>query len=811
MAKPEPKRKNRHHEQPPNGSGSLETVTSLTSLAEFGHALNNTSSLEKVSDLTLDHLSVLTNCNFALLLLTEGDELSPQQIVRSGKGAAPSEADCLELGEWIGPRVISQSRSLYHPSDHVDASVLPKGCPQTAMESFAGLLLSSDGRDLGVLCLGWLKPDGLKPWQQYLAAAAGLVSAALRKAYLNIQLEYRLAELSLNEERFRTAFMISPDAVNLTRLEGGALVEVNQAFLDMSGYSREEVIGRTTLDLQLWADPQERERMTRELMQSGKVENLKAGFKLKDGRRATGVTSAKLIELQGDMYVLAFTRDITAQLAAEKALKESEEKFRQLVENMGEVLWLRTTDDPPRFLYLSPAFDKAWGISRKLVYQDTRELLNTLLPEDREGLARGMRSIEPTPEGQHHEFRIRRPDGSVRWMWSHRFPIMDKNGEVYRMAGLVQDVTERRLAEQALIESEGELAAVINSVDEIMLMLDERLSIVWANDVARRIFGEDLKGAKCYQICAARERPCQECMALQTLADGKPHEIETESLSSQGKPIKLWGRATAVAHPSGDQPKSVVVVYRDVTRKKALEAEAMRAGRLASIGELAAGVAHEINNPVNGIINCAEMLTHAGNSRLSPDELIGRIISEGERVATIVRSLLAFAHEDGETMGPVSLPAILESCLALIKAQLRKDGISLALDVPDNLPLIWGNSHQLQQVALNLMSNSHYALNQKHAGAHPDKELAISARQVREAENDLVRLVFRDKGAGLAPEILNKVFDPFFTTKPQGMGTGLGLSISHGIVKAHGGDLHLSSLPGEYTEAVVELPVHQRS
>jgi PAS domain S-box-containing protein len=811
LAKLEPKRKNHHADQERGSHSHLDAVEGLHALADFGRSLNKAANLEKVSSLTLEHLSNRTSCDLALLLLMEGDDLTLQHALQSGRGADHKEDDCIEFGEWLGQRVISQDRSIYYPSDHASTSGLPAGCPETDIQSFAGLPLSSDGHDLGVLCLGWLESGGPESWRDYLEAAAGLVSAAFRKAHLNIQLEYRLAELAMNEERFRTAFMISPDAVNLTKLEGGALVEVNQAFLDMSGYSREEVLGRSTLDLDLWADPKDRERLTHGLMQDGKVENLTGQFRLKDGRIATGITAAKLIELRGEMYVLGFTRDITAQLAAEKALKESEENFRQLAENMGEVLWLRTTDDPPRFLYLSPAFDKVWGISRKLVYQDSKELLNTLISEDREGMVRGMRSIERTPEGQHHEFRIRRPDGSIRWMWSRRFPIFNKKGEVYRMAGLAQDVTERRLAEQALIESEGKLAAVINSVDEVMLMLDESLTIVWANDIAHRIFGQDLKGAKCYRICMERDRPCSQCMALQTLADGQPHEIETESISIQGKPIKLWGRATAVGRHSRDQPKSVVVVYRDVTRKKSLEAETMRAGRLASIGELAAGVAHEINNPVNGIINCAEMLAHGENSRLSPDELIDRIISEGERVATIVRSLLSFAHEDGETMGPVSLPTILESCLALIQAQLKKDGIILALDVPSDLPLVWGNSHQLQQVALNLIANSRYALNQKHPGIHPDKELAISAHPVRGEEDELIRLIFRDKGAGLSPEVLNKVFDPFFTTKPQGMGTGLGLSISHGIVKSHDGDLSLASLPGQYTEAVVELPILKRS
>jgi PAS domain S-box-containing protein len=807
----QPKYHRQHAEQEMTDAKAPKSNAVFKTLVEFGQSLDQAVSIEEVSGLTSDHLVKVVGCDLAVLLPIEDGELRPQGNLQPSESPPEPELKNLMLGESIGKDVIGHGRSFFYSSEETNQSGLPSGCQETSLQSIAGILLSSDGRDLGVLIAAWLEMGGLDSWRPYLEVASELVSAALNKAHLKTELESRLAELGKSEERFRTAFMISPDAVNLTRLKDGALLEVNQAFLDLSGFSRDEVLGRSTFDLDLWLDPKDRDLMTLALTQDGRVENLTIQFKLKNGRIATGILSAKLIELDGEMYVLGFTRDITAQLEAERALKRSEENFRQLAESVGEVVWLRTAEDPPKYLYISPAFEEVWGISRKIIYNNGREMLKTILPEDREGVALAMKRNQRTPEGHHHEFRIKRPDGTIRWIWARRFPVADSRGEVYRWAGLAQDVTEKRLAAQALVESEGKLAAVINSVDEIMMMLDDSLRIVWSNDVARRTFGRELECTKCYEICMDQDQPCRPCIALQTLADGEPHEMETETLSAEGSLIKLWGKATAVGHNPGDQPKSVVVVYRDVTQKKALEAEAMRAGRLAYIGELAAGVAHEINNPINGIINCAEMLSQANGGKLSPDELASRIISEGERVATIVRSLLSFAHEGGEVMGPVSLPSILENCLTLIKAQFRKDGISLTLDLPDKLPMVWGNNHQLQQVALNLMANARYALNQKHRGGHPEKQLAISASHEPKTEGGLVRLVFRDNGTGLPPGIINKVFDPFFTTKPPGMGTGLGLSISHGIVTSHGGEIRLESQPGEYTEAVVELPAHQRS
>lgn len=784
---------------------------SFKALAEFGGLLNHAASLDEMAGLALNHLMQTAGCGLVMLHLMEGRDLRFHELKRSQACSGQSVDEALALGQSLGRHIIQAKLPFYAQPKNGSAHGLPPDCPVCGLEAIAGLPLLSNEGVLGTLAVGWLERRELETGAYYLEAVSGLLSAALRRIQLNDELERRLAELGRSEERFRTAFMISPDVVSLTRLSDMTMLEVNQAFLNMTGLSREEVLGRTTLELDLWADNQDRDRVTQALLTEGQVQNFTARFKLKDGRTASGIMSAKLIELEDENYVLAFTRDITAQLKAECALKESEENFRQMAENVGEVFWLRTADNPPRYLYISPAFEEVWGVSREILYRDGAELFRTVVPEDRDGLALLMESNQRTAEGQHHEFRIQRPDGSIRWIWARRAPIVDDSGKVYRVAGMAQDVTERRLAELALKESEANLAAVINAVDEIMLMLDESLTIVWANDVARNIYGQALEGAKCHQLCMGHDTPCQPCLAAQTLADGEPHELETESLAANGVRLNLWGRSAIAGRHPGGRPKSVVVVYRDVTQKLALEAEAMRTGRLASIGELAAGVAHEINNPINGIIACAELLAQGGSGRLSPDELADRIISEAERVATIIRSLLSFAREGGEALGPVDLGLVLDDCLALMEAQLKKDGIDLEINLSPDLPLVWGNAHQILQVALNLMSNARYALNQKHQGPHPQKQLLIKARPKTSAGKKIVSLMFRDLGVGLESGLGDKIFDPFFSTKPPGKGTGLGLSISHGIVSALGGKLSLESRQGEYTEAVVELPVHERS
>ncbi len=238
-------------------------------------------------------------------------------------------------------------------------------------------------------------------------------------------------------------------------------------------------------------------------------------------------------------------------------------------------------------------------------------------------------------------------------------------------------------------------------------------------------------------------------------------------------------------------------------------AEAMKATQLASIGELAAGVAHEINNPINGIINFAQILTDRSGDDPVRKEIAERIIREGDRIAGIVSSLLAFGRERKFEKTSVRLGDALAEILPLSSAQLHKDGIQLVIEGMDEVPEITASPQQLQQVFLNLISNARYALNQKFHRADEGKRLEIRAQAVVLNGVEYARIVFRDTGAGISPADMARLTTPFFTTKPQGQGTGLGLSISRAIIEDHGGVLSLQSDEGHYTEVVIDLPVRR--
>lgn len=386
--------------------------------------------------------------------------------------------------------------------------------------------------------------------------------------------------------------------------------------------------------------------------------------------------------------------------------------------------------------------------------------------------------------------------------------LTDQSGKLRGFAKVTRDISERKRAEDALRRGEERLAAILNSIADSILMINEDRELVWANHAACRLFGRDVLGKACHSVFDRCGRLCELCPIPKCFRDGKGHEHEIEIIGLDGQRRQLWCTVNLAERHENGMPKRVVLVGHDITDKKVLQAEAMRAGHLASLGELAAGVAHEINNPANSIINYAQLLIDLAEEKGEHSEIPSKIVKEGERIASIVKTLLSFARDRRQGRAPDYIQEILGDALNLARAQIQKDGITLRFHVPDDLPAIMVHSQQIQQVFLNLLSNARYALNNRNRESEDEKLLEIVAEVVDLDGSRYLRLVFHDRGMGIPHSILDRLCDPFFTTKPAGEGTGLGLSVSHGIIRNHGGRLCFESVEGEYTRVIVDLPLN---
>jgi signal transduction histidine kinase len=217
-------------------------------------------------------------------------------------------------------------------------------------------------------------------------------------------------------------------------------------------------------------------------------------------------------------------------------------------------------------------------------------------------------------------------------------------------------------------------------------------------------------------------------------------------------------------------------------------------------------VAHEINNPINGIMNYAQLIQDRLPAGSPLAELTREILQETQRVATIVRNLLTFARSEKQSHSPARMADIIEGTLSLIRTVMRHDQITLTLNVPADLPDLNCRTQQIQQVLMNLMTNARDALNERYPGYHADKALNVSAHLLEKEGRRWIRVTVEDHGTGIAPEVRERVFDPFFTTKPRDRGTGLGLAISHGIAKDHSGQLWFETEVGKGSRFYLELP-----
>lgn len=380
-----------------------------------------------------------------------------------------------------------------------------------------------------------------------------------------------------------------------------------------------------------------------------------------------------------------------------------------------------------------------------------------------------------------------------------------------------------RIMEKALAntrESRQSVQSIVENMPVMMDALDEDLHIIAWNRECERVTGyraEEIVGNEnamkiLYPEDEYRETLLSESAALDrnfrntewiiTCKDGTQRTISWSNISKEF-PIPGW---------------HTWAIGVDITARKqaeeqrvAVEAQLRQSQKLESIGTLAGGVAHEINNPINGIMNYAQLIL----DRLGADHEVSgfatEIGRETERVATVVRNLLSFARDERKPSSPAQMHKIVESTLLLIRTIIKNDHVIVESNIPEDLPSVVCRGQQVQQVILNLLTNARDALNEKYPGYDENKKITISSHTFKKDGKEWLRTTVEDLGIGVPEEIIDVIFDPFFSTKPRDKGTGLGLSISHGIITDHGGSLSAESKPGEWTRFHIDLPISRET
>ena len=397
-----------------------------------------------------------------------------------------------------------------------------------------------------------------------------------------------------------------------------------------------------------------------------------------------------------------------------------------------------------------------------------------------------------------------RPDGKSIPCILTATPFVGPEGNIVGVVESFRDITELKKAQNAIESERDKLERILSHLHEGVSIISGELTVEYQNDLFDEYFG-NCEGKTCHEAIHGERGPCEPCLMRAAVETGRIQQAEFETADGRSFE-KAYTPVTDV-----DGRKKVVALWRNVTEKKAATAAIMRAEQLAALGELAAGVAHEINNPINGIINYAQILVNKTEEGSHVHDIAARLIREGDRIARIVEGLLSFARRRHEDKTVISIQEILSDSMALTAAQLRSDNIIANTNLPPDLPNIKAQAHEIEQVFVNIISNARHALNERFPGLSERKILGIKAESATSNGQPFVRVSFKDYGSGIPDAIIDKVMNPFFSTKTEGKRTGLGLSISHGIVEEHGGRLRIESEEGRYTKVVMELPVHLKT
>ena len=485
---------------------------------------------------------------------------------------------------------------------------------------------------------------------------------------------------------------------------------------------------------------------------------------------------------------------------AEAALRDSEARSTAIVQTAVD--GIITIDEYGMVESLNPAAERLFGYPASAVIgQNVRMLMPPPYREEHDSyLARYRQTGEPHIIGIGREVRGQRRDGTT-------FPMALAVSEMHldgrRMfTGIVHDLSARVQAEAALAQLNRRHKLILDSAGEGIYGIDREGRTTFVNPAAARMLGWDVEaliGQPLQDVVCHTMRdgtPCAHdaCPILVSCRDGIVRHVAEDVFWRQDGTSFL---VEYVSTPKREHDTVVgaVVIFKDITERKRLEREMQQADRLALVGQLASGLAHEIGTPLNIIAGNAELLGMDLRDRGLGTAEVDAIVQHADRITRLIQQLLTFARAKEQPMTPLAVQDPLANALSLLEARFKHQGITVITEVPSALPLIHGRVEQLEQVFLNVLVNAWHAM-------PGGGTITIAACTTADQK---VRLRFGDTGLGMSADVLARAFEPFYSTKGE-RGTGLGLAICKQIIEAHRGRMSVESTPGVGTTVIIEIP-----
>jgi len=626
-------------------------------------------------------------------------------------------------------------------------------------------------------------------------------------------------ELTKRDREFRELFNSTSEAIFIHDSVSGNTLDCNLTAVEMYGYaSKKEIIGGTLVGLNSDSPPFDQEH-ARALIERATREGpitIEWRARKKNGEVFWVEVNVKKTEIGGMQRILVMVRDINEKKRDKEALKENRRRLQTLMDNLPGMAYRCLNDPKWTMNFVSGGCKRLTGyLPEELLNNSLLSFAEMIHPEDRREIWQEVQAAVKAERPFLLTYRIRTRLGGEKWVREQGQGVRDTDGNVSALEGFITDITDIYLAQDALRESEARFRQIYKHMSVGVARVTLDFTIQDANDAFRRMLGyreEELLGIHLRDITSSQD--IDEDQRQETrLRKGEIDHFRTEKRFVHKDGGLVFGILDAnLIRDSEGNPSYFLGTIVDISDRKQNDAERQRlreqfhrAQRLESVGRLAGGVAHDLNNLLTPILGYSEMLmeeTNPGDYILEPAQ---EILNAGSRARDMVRQLLAFSRKQAMEFTPVDINSLLEDFRNLLRRTIRED-ISIRMELASDLPAINGDRGQLEQVVLNLAVNSQDAM-------PGGGELILETGITGPPEYALpgVRLTVRDNGMGMSSEIREHLFEPFFSTKPPDKGTGLGLSTVYGIIRQHRGEIQVESAPGRGTAMHLFFPGAARS
>gem|GEM_PF-779204 len=499
-----------------------------------------------------------------------------------------------------------------------------------------------------------------------------------------------------------------------------------------------------------------------------------------------------------------FLRDVTELRRSQMGLRESDERFQLLCRATNDIVWdWRLAEGT---IWWNESFQKFTGLSTGRSEPTFEDWVSRLHPEDKENVCASLtRSLQGRESSWVCEYRFLAKDAQYAYVLDRGYIMRDVSGKAHRMVGCIIDITERRVAEDKLKEQ----ATLLDEARDAILVFDLAGRVVFWNKSAERIYGWPVSassGRPAWELLGQTESSFAEMMKL-LLARGE-WAGEVEHTSRGHDRLIIEGRWTLLRDDAG-APKSILAIHTDISSRKQLETQFLRAQRLDSIGTLAGGIAHDLNNILSPVLLAADLL-RADERDAGKSKLLDAIFDNSRRGADLVKRVLAFAKGQGDAnQQMINLEATIEDVMSVLRDTFPKNVTIQAKTLGNAWPVL-ADPTQVHQVLMNLCLNARDAMPEGGALILEVSDVTLAEAYTSAAHpaesGPHVRIAISDTGMGVEPALLDKIFDPFFTTKDVGSGTGLGLATVATIMKTHRGWVNVTSRPGKGSTFEVFFP-----